>query len=231
MVAITPSMHFFSCCIGVSGVFPPVMLRYLRTVTAWLHVPRAKEILVVGSAWPTFNPYVTNNANRAHDQKNRKIHVSYRSQVPQCIAKKDVISLWENHSHLSCMCIHLLHLIPKNEIPKNEIWSTPLKVEAFVKIPGSTQKGGLFGHHLWTEERHEKYDGWRPPGEKRTRWQQCSWTCSNFALLCTAKRQSHHSPVSFQTPQWRRRIQYVISLSSLMVLPTLIAHATRPKIL
>ena len=47
----------------------------------------------------------------------------------------------------------------------------------------------------------------------------------------TAKRQSHHLPVSFQTPQWRRRIQYVISLSSLMVLPTLNAHATRPKIL
>ena len=34
---------------------------------------------------------------------------------------------------------------------------------------------------------------------------------------------------SLQTPQWRRRIQYVISLSSLMVLPTLNAHATRPK--
>ena len=50
-------------------------------------------------------------------------------------------------------------------------------------------------------------------------------------IYCTAKRQSHHSPVSFQTPQWRRRIQYVISLSSLMVLPTLNAHATRPKIL
>ena len=47
----------------------------------------------------------------------------------------------------------------------------------------------------------------------------------------TVKRQSHHSPVSFQTPQWRRRIQYVISLSSLMVLPTLNAHATRLKIL
>ena len=43
----------------------------------------------------------------------------------------------------------------------------------------------------------------------------------------TAKRQSHHSPLSFR----KRRIQYVISLSSLMVLPTLNAHATRPKIL
>ena len=58
---------------------------------------------------------------------------------------------------------------------------------------------------------------------------QESWW--NSAGTSTAKRQSHHSPVSFQTPQWRRRIQYVISLSSLMVLPTLIAHATRPKIL
>ena len=47
----------------------------------------------------------------------------------------------------------------------------------------------------------------------------------------TAKRQSHHSPVSFQTPQCKRRIQYVISLSSLMVLPNLNAHASRPKIL
>ena len=52
-------------------------------------------------------------------------------------------------------------------------------------------------------------------------------TGTNYA----AKRQSHHSPVSFQTPQCKRRIQYVISLSSLMVLPTLNAHATKPKIL
>ena len=49
--------------------------------------------------------------------------------------------------------------------------------------------------------------------------------------IITAKRHSHHSPVSFQTPQCKRRIQYVISLSSLMVLPTLNALATRPKIL
>ena len=59
---------------------------------------------------------------------------------------------------------------------------------------------------------------------KSTTW---SWKSNS----CTAKRQSHHSPVSFQTPQCKRRIQYVISLSSLMVLPNLNAHASRPKIL
>ena len=48
--------------------------------------------------------------------------------------------------------------------------------------------------------------------------------------IFTAKRQSHHSPSLIQTPQCKGRIQYVISLSSLMVLPTLNAHATRPKI-
>ena len=57
------------------------------------------------------------------------------------------------------------------------------------------------------------------------------WFHSSAAADATAKRQSHHSPSLFQTPQCKRRIQYVISLSSLMVLPTLNAHATRPKIL
>lgn len=76
------------------------------------------------------------------------------------------------------------HLIPKNEIPKNEIWSTPLKVEAFVKSQDQLKREGclviIFGPRNDTRSTTVGVH----LVKKRTRWQRCSWTCSNFALLC-----------------------------------------------
>lgn len=46
-------------------------------------------------------------------------------------------------------------------------------------------------------------------------------------LLSTAKQQSHPSPSLLEAPPLKRRIRHIISLPSLMVPPTLIAHNAR----
>lgn len=160
-LAITPSMHFFSCCIWCLWCIPS---RHV-TVSAYNHsltsCSGCSEILVVVHDQHSFHmQQITPRGHMTkHPTKNHTFLVDL--MCPQYIAKKDVISLWENHSHLSCICIHLLHLRSQNEI-----WSHPAVLQtlnfrekswSFCKIPGSTQEEGLFGHHLWTEERHKKY--------------------------------------------------------------------------
>lgn len=127
------------------------MLRYLRIIAAWLHVPGAKEILVVGSTWPTFNPYVTKNANR-HMTKKHKNTLFYtflmdlrcRSILPSkmwyCISMRKSFTL------VMHVYIHLLHLrSQKMRFDRLLLFCkhlTSAKSWSSCKIPRSTQREG-----------------------------------------------------------------------------------------